>query len=107
MTEEFRRLVNQEIDRVKKVIDPLERYLNALVVICGTPDSLEEDASKLAGYQPKPVTAIHGLTEGKVPSDGQPNTLKMAHTVLLNLNGEERKPDEIRAQIGRASCRER
>jgi len=99
MTEEVTGALEKELAGVNEQIVRLERYKTALQTTLRARldlDGLMQTQPKV--YSPQAVT-LTAITEGKESPDAQPNSLEMARTVLFNLHGEEKTPDEIRALI--------
>jgi hypothetical protein len=77
----------------------LEKYKTALnVALQARLDLNGFISARPQVYSPQTVT-LTALTEGKDSPNARPNSLEMARVVLLNLDGEEKTPDEIRALI--------
>jgi hypothetical protein len=88
--------LERELTEVEKQIQILERYRAALRSTLQV--RLELQGLPGTPYISHPVT-LTALTGGAEVPDARPNTIDMARTVLYNLNGEEKTPDEIRALI--------
>jgi len=99
MTKENTGPIERELAVVDAQIGRLETYKTALHAALRARLDLQGFISKLPkAYTPQAVT-LTALTDGKDSPDAQPNSLEMARIVLLNLDGEEKTPDEIRALI--------
>ena len=99
MTEEATGALEKELAGVNEQIVRLERYKTALNAALQARLDLEGLIStRPQVYSPQTVN-LTAITDGKDSPNAQPNSLEMARVVLLNLNGEEKTPDEIRALI--------
>jgi hypothetical protein len=88
--------IEKELAEVNQQIQMLERYKTALEQVITVRRELE--SGKGRAYVPQPVT-LTNITEGEELPDARPNSVEMARTVLYNLGGEEKTPDEIRELI--------
>ena len=99
MTEETTGVLEQELAGVNEQIVRLEKYKTALnAALLARLDLDGFISARPQVYSPQTVT-LTALTEGKDSPNARPNSLEMARVVLLNLDGEEKTPDEIRALI--------
>jgi hypothetical protein len=99
MTEEATGAIEKELAGVTEQIARLEKYKTALNAALQARLDLEGFSNTRPKiYSPQTVT-LTALTEGEDSPNAQPNSLEMARVVLLNLNGEEKTPDEIHALV--------
>ncbi len=99
MTEETTGVLEKELAGVNEQIVRLEQYKTALnAALLARLDLDGFISARPQVYSPQTVT-LTALTEGKDSPNARPNSLEMARVVLLNLDGEEKTPDEIRALI--------
>lgn len=102
MTEEFETVVQSKIEDLTRHIEALELYKNSLITTLNIARNLSEGECPMEHFETRsnrPDKLVQILTEGPALREELPSSLEMTRTVLRNLGGEPKAPDDLRALI--------